>query len=483
MNMTITWISFIIYGVAMLYIGYRGMVKTRTLTDYYVSGRKDDLLMSVPLFAASFISASSIVSYTGFAYANGWMLFLIYGTGVAGGWIMLQIISSRMYSPKFEYSTSADLYCARYYEDAGFLRGFTGIFNMLVMLFYVVIGFTGIGTILEVFLNVNYAVGVLICSFIFLTYTVMGGSKSVGWTNQVQFVMLFIGIVVIGGVVLKMVGGLGALNSTIATLTNANGVTGYMHTFTSGGTISWTRIIGVSIGIIFMCPIASYYHRIFFSTRSKKVCGSFIGISALLLMLVYGGLVVIGLGAAVLSPGLANQEQAFPTIVTMLPPVFAAIAVVAIISAIQSTMDNQLLCAGSMISNDIYKKLINPQASDEKLMKLARNATLTLGIVATIIAVLRPALVLSIYNLIMVISPTVLFPCFFLGLFWKRATKEAAYVTLIFGAVAGGAWALFGPPAIPCTLVIMPINIILMVVVSLMTPKPPQATVDLFFNR
>lgn len=483
MNLTITWIAFVVYCLAMLVIGYVGMKKTHNLEDFYVSGRNDGLIVAVPLFAASFISAPSIMSYTGFSYSNGWMMLLIYGVGVAGGWIMLQLVGGRMYNRKFEYNTSADFYCGRYYEDSGFIRGFTGIFTMLMMLFLVVTGFTGIGTILEVFLQVNYAVGVLVCAIIFMAYTVMGGSKSVGWTNQVQFVLLFVGIVIIALVSLNMVGGVGNLNSFLSAQSNANGVAGYLHTFTAGGTFSWLRVIGVAVGVIFACPVYAYYHRIFYSTRSKKVCGSTVGISAILLMITYMGLLFIGLSAIKLAPGLANPEQAFPTVVTMLPPVFAAIAIFAIISAIQSTMDNQLLCAGSMISNDIYKKLINPNAPDDKVMGLARWATLAVGVVATVIAMFRPALVLTIYNWIITIAPTILFPCFFLGLFWKRATKQAAYVTLIFGTIAGFGWVLFGPKALPCTLVVMPINIILMVVVSLMTPKPPKETVDLFFPK
>lgn len=481
MNFTYTWVAFVMYSILMLVIGYIGMRKTKTADDYYVSGRGNGLLLQTPLFAASFISAVSIVSYTGFSYTNGWALLIMYGTGVAGGWIMLQLISGRIYNSNFEYNTSADYYCTRYYEDNGYLRGFMGIFNMMIMFLYVVVGLTGIGTLLEIFLNTQYELGVFLAAIIFLAYTVMGGSLSVAWTNVVQFVLLFVGLLITAITAVNMAGGISSLNAAISLVEGP--APGFMHSMTAGGNLSWTKIIGVSIGIIFMCPVASYYHRIFFSSKSKKVCGSFIGVSAILLMITYTCLTLIGLSTRILLPNLKNAEQAFPTLVNMLPGVFSALALFAIISAIQSTMDSQLLTAGSMISNDIYKKLMRPEAAEVSIMKVARNSTLVIGIVATIIAMIRPALVLDIYNFIMVISPTVLFPPFFLGLFWKRATREAAVFGSTFGVVAGLLWSIFGPKQIPCTLVIMPLNMLLMIIVSLRTPAPPKDIIDKFFVK
>ena len=479
MNFTFTWGAFIVYSLAMLYIGYVGMRKTKTSEDYYVSGRGNSLFVQVPLYAASFISAVSIISYTGFSYANGWSLLLMYGTGCAGGWIMLQLISGRIYNTNFEYNTSADYYCARYYEDKGYLRGFMGIFNMLMMFLYVVVGLTGIGTLLEVFLNTNYVLGVFLAAVVFLAYTVMGGSYSVTWTNVVQFILLFVGIIITAFTAVRMVGGISTLNAAISAVQGP--VPNFMHDFIAGGNLTWTKMIGVSIGIIFMCPVASYYHRIFFSSRSKKVCGSFIGVSAIFLMITYTGLCLIGLSTRVLAPGITLTEQAFPTLVMMLPGIFSALALFAIISAIQSTMDSQLLTAASMVSNDIYKKLVRPEATEDNVMKVARNATLAIGIAATIISMIRPAMVIDIYNFIMVIAPTVLFPPFILGLFWKRTTREAAVFGSTFGVVAGLLWSIFGPKQIPCTLVIMPLNLILMIIVSLRTPAPPKEIIDKFF--
>ena len=480
MNYTFTWIAFAIYCLGMLGIGVVGMRKTRNVADYYVSGRNSGLFVQVPLFAASFISSASIISYTGFAYANGWCLLLMYGCGVAGGWIMLQMVSGRIYNANFEYNTSADLYCARYYSDKGFIRIFMGLFNMLIMMLYVVVGLTGIGTLLEVFLNVDYGVSVVITAVVFLIYTVIGGSFSVAWTNVVQFALLFVGLLITAVSALSMVGGLSSLNAQLLQIPGPTEA--FMHSMTSGGNVPWTKMLGVAIGIVFMCPVASYYHRIFFSSRSKKVAGSFIGVSALFLWITYICICIIGLSTRILLPQLQNVEQAFPTLVTMLPSLFSAVALLSIISAIQSTMDNQLLTAGSMISNDVYKKVLCPNATESSVMRVAQVSTLMVGVTSTIIAVIRPSLVVDIYNLIMTLAPTVLFPPFILGLFWKRTTKEAAICGTIFGMVAGMFWVILGPSSIPCTLVIMPINLILMVFVSICTPQPPQEVICAFFN-
>ena len=103
------------------------------------------------------------------------------------------------------------------------------------------------------------------------------------------------------------------------------------------------------------------------------------------------------------------------------------------------------------------------------------------GIIATIVALIRPALVIELYNFIMILIPTVLFPPLFLGLYWRRTTREAGIFGCIFGLIAGLLWILYGPKNIPATLVVLPLNIALMIVVSMFTSQPPKEIVEKFF--
>lgn len=473
---------FIIYCLVMVYIGYLGYKKTNNIEDYYIASNSFGLGITIPLFAASFISSASIIGYTGFAYGYGWSFIVKYGLGCAGGWIALQIFAPRLYNNKFKWYTTSDLFCSRYYDEK-FMRGFQGIFNIFGMLIYVVIGLTGIGTIMEIFLGVSYFWAVLIVAVIFLTYTVTGGMYSVAWTNVVQYILLTIGVFVAAIASVKSAGGVANINSVIANIQGGitNLLPGAMHSIDAKGAVPLGQSIGMAVGIATMCPCAIYYHRIFFSVKSKKVAGSFIGISAVLLALTYIAIGLIGMSGRVIVPDLAKTEQVFPTIIMTLPFIVSAFIIAGVISAIQSTLDNQLLSAGTCATNDLYNKLYNKNATEKELMNASKVLTLLIGIIATIVAIIRPALVIELYNFIMILIPTVLFPPLLLGLFWKRTTREAGIFGCIFGLIAGFLWILYGPKNIPATLVILPANIVLMAIVSTFTSKPPEEVIEKFF--
>ncbi|WHH60504.1 sodium:solute symporter family protein [Petroclostridium sp. X23] len=474
MSLAFNWVAFVAYCLIMLYIGYKGMVRTKDADDYYVAGRSFNIYIAVPLFAASFISSASMVGFTSYAYSSGWSMLVLYGAGLAGGWIMLQLFAPKLYSSTEKWLTTPDLYSARYYDEK-FMRPFMAIFNIFYMIVYIVIGIMGVGTVMEVFLKMPYHWAVLILGIVFLTYTTLGGMFSVAWTNVVQWLMLTVCILVTAAFALTKAGGLTSVNEYIFSVDSA------MHSPTVGGKLSLFYIFGLAIGNALNIPCLVYYHRIFFSLDSKRTAKSYIAVSAVFLIITYFAILFIGLAARKLLPDLANPSQAFPQIIMMMPFSIGAIAVAGIISAVQSTIDSQLLSAGSMAAHDVYNRILKPDATTEQVMSVSRWLTLLCGIIAVVTALIRPTGLMNLYNLIIVVGPTVLFPPLFLGLFWKRTTKPAGIFGVVFGLVAGIAWVVFGPKSIPATLIILPASLIAMIIISLNTTPPPSEIVKKFF--
>lgn len=475
MNLQLNWGIFIIYCLGMLYIGIRGMLRTKNATDYYVAGRSFKLWIAVPLFAASFISSATMVGYTSFVYNNGYVMLVLYGAGLALGWILLQVMSTKFYNANESWVTTVDLYCRRY-DDEKFMRPFMSIFNILYMIIYVVTGIMGVGTVLEVFLNIPYNVAVVVLGFVFLVYTTLGGMYSVAWTNVVQWILLTFCILLAAGFAVNKAGGLTAVNNAVFQVSN-----GAMHDPTVGGAFPISRTVGLSIGTGLSVPCLVYYHRIYFSLNSKKTAMSFVGISSIILTISYFAILLIGLSARVLLPDLADTQRTFPQIVTMMPSLLGAVAIAGVISAVQSTIDSQLLSAGSIAAHDVYQRLLFPNASPKQVMSASRWLTLGCGIASVLIALWRPGGIMDFYNLMIVVGPTVMFPTIFLGFYWKRITRAGAIFSVLFGAVFGILWLLFGPSNIPATLVILPLNLLLTIPVSLKTKPLPDDVVARFF--
>ena len=480
MNLTANWVVFVLYCIAMLTIGWIGNMRTKNSDDFYVAGRSFGLKVAIPLFAAAFVSSATMIGYTQFAYDNGWMLLLFYGCNLALGWVLLQLFIPKLYSAKARWYTTSDLYSARF-EDEKFMRPVIGFYNMVQMALFVIIGLMGVGVVLEVFLNVPYRIILLVVGIVFILYTALGGMFSVAWTNVVQFIFLATAVVSVAVFVLFKVGGVGVINEYLQTFSRDGLPEGFMMTATSGGRFPALRIIGYILGAANI-PCLVYYHRIIFSVDSKKTALGMIGFAVPFLILVYLGVTIIGLGGRILLPNLANSSQVFPQIVTLLPTSLCVIAVAGLVSAIQSTIDSQLLSASSCFVNDVYPRLSKKPLEGKKLLHFHNGSTILVGLLCLLFATTRPAGLMDIYNLIIMMGPCIIFPSLTMGLFWKGTTRLAARISVLFGAVAGGYWHFFGNPNIPATVVILPISFLMIYIISKSSAGVSQQTLSKFFN-
>jgi SSS family transporter len=474
------WLVFLVYCAAMLYLGVLGMKRTKDADDYFVAGRSFGLWIAVPLFVATYITAGTMVGYAGYAYTQGWFLLSRYCIGLLFSMIMLQLFSRKFYNSKSAWYTTTDLFAERF-EEEWFMRTILSVYLVINTLLSVIMGTMGIGTVLEVFLGLPYMWSIVIVGSVFIFYTAYGGMFSVAWTNVVQCILLFFCMVVASIWAVNAAGGLSVINAHLATLGEGDKL-GAMLTFTFNDQYSLPFIIGTWLNLAFTVPCYVYYQRIFFSLNSERTARAMIGFSSFAMMVVYFVVVLIGVAGTVLLPDLKNSEQIFPQIVLMMPAAFAALTVAGIVAAIQSSIDGQLLAASTIATHDFYKNVINKKATQKQLVKFSCYCTIVLGIVAMILAIIRPGSMMDLYNIIIALNASVIFPTMFLGLFWKRTTKHAAIFGLCFGAVGCYGWLQFGPRSIPPSLVIVPLALIGMVVISFYTKPVSDATIAKFFD-
>jgi len=475
--MYIKWSIFILYCIGMLYIGWLGYKRTKSTSDYFVAGRTLGIWVAVPLFAAGFFSAASVVGQSAVAYKEGWSYFVIYPVGLSLGWVLLAIIAPKFSRVKKPWITTADMFADRYYSPK-VIRGLLAVFLLLNMSLLVIQGLTGAGAILSAYLNISYELAVILMGIVFVVYTAFGGMFSVSWTNVVQFLLLFfaVGFSALFGIAKS--GGLSNLSGLLYEF-DPN-----LLTATFGGKYSISYIVGTILTLALGCPILIYYHRMFFSCRSDRVAVGMIGYGAVGLALCYLGILFIGLTArAILPTALVDAEGVFTALVNTMNPVVGAVVISGVIAALQSSVDNQLLSASSVASSDLYKKIINPEGSDEKVMKVSMWTTLIIGTICVVVAYFRPATIIQLYIFNTSLGVGVIFAPMVLGLYWSRTTKEAGIFGVIFGFFGTILWIAFGIKTIPPALIILPANIIIMVIISLNTAKPPQSVTDTFFNN
>ena len=134
---------------------------------------------------------------------------------------------------------------------------------------------------------------------------------------------------------------------------------------------------------------------------------------------------IMGLMGIILLPELGQPGGDREMVVLMLaykllPGVLAAIVLVAIMSAIMSTADAQLMLMGTMLGRDVYQRYINKEASDKQLMSVSRICILVVGVVSIIIALLRPPGVFSLVVFSFSTLGSSFLPSYVGAVWWKR---------------------------------------------------------------
>lgn len=216
-------------------------------------------------------------------------------------------------------------------------------------------------------------------------------------------------------------------------------------------------------------------------------------IATIWVVITLGTAVVIGMLGHFVVPNIADPESVFINMSgTLFPSIITGIMLTAILAAIMSTADSQLLVTSSAVSNDLYGGIINKKAESKKLLWISRITVVVVSIIAAILvsqpvpAGVTPTTIMeklneSVFKLVAfawagfgaAFGPLVLF-----SLFWKRTTKAGALAGMIAGGVSACIWWL-NDGGIFDIYEIVPgfiISSIVIVIVSLLTKVSKEIT-------
>jgi Na+/proline symporter len=194
---------------------------------------------------------------------------------------------------------------------------------------------------------------------------------------------------------------------------------------------------------------------------------------------------MLSLGAVVLFPALPTGDLAMPMIArTVLPAFLGAIMLAAITAAMMSTVDSLLIVAGSALSHDLYRTLIDPGATPKRSMWIDRAGTAIVGMIPVALllsGVGRGELIQFIVLLFVALMASSFFIPVVLGVYWRRATREGAASSMVGGVTVTFLWKAMGPANIDPVLPGFLTSAALMIAVSLLTRPPPAAAIEPYF--
>jgi sodium/proline symporter len=359
--------------------------ETQTLKGFYLAGKK--LPYWVVAFSTNATGESGwlLLGLTGMGYAVGAQAYwVVVGEilGIAGSWWLISRRLKRL-SDDHDSITVPDALAAKFQDRWHLVRGVAVLIILSMVTIYVTAQMVASGKALDGFLGIPYEWGVVAGSLIIIAYTFIGGHKAVSYTDVLQGVLMFLGLLFVPIVAIDAAGG---WDNIMATLAAEDVALTDMFSLTDDGFPGWIAIASfVGIGLPFL-GVPQLLVR-YMSIREEEELKKARWVSVVVLFVFTFGAVTAGVAGRALFPGLTDPEQIFPTLSSELfSPLLAGILLVIVISAIMSTADSLLLLASSAVVRDTMQKIMGSTRSDHQLAVFGKVVTIVIGVLGIVVA-------------------------------------------------------------------------------------------------
>lgn len=423
----------VFYMFCMLAIGFYSSKMISTTTDFMCAGRRMGPILMAGTLAATEIGGGSSLGVVENASSLGkaqWGLsasWYVMTMGIA--FVLLTFMAGKF--RETEVKTVPEYFRRRY----GVLAGvFTSITMFLPLIGLTAGQFMASATVLSVMMGLSWKTSLITVSIIVTIYAVMGGMWSVSITDFVQVGLIFAGMVIAIPFALDYAGGWDQVVANVPP-----------ETFDLFSGIGGMKSIAALV-VMYVATFTVGQEAVsrFYSARDARAArqGSML---AALINAFYAfiptilGIIMLALvnmdkvsSADILARG---SRYSLPVLAAMtMPAVIVGLLFSGIISATMSSADSDLLGAGSIFGNDIYKQFIRPNASDQEVMRVTQLSMVVVGGFSLVVAMSAT----NIINLLMfsftLRAAGAYFP-YVLGHYWKKSSPAGAIASLITGSV------------------------------------------------
>lgn len=480
---TIAMVFFFVFIGITLAITFWAARRTRTTEQFYAAGRSISAgqngfaLAGDYMSAASFLGIAGLVSTTGF---DG----LIYSTGWLVGWPVVLFLIAEPLRNLGKY-TFADVVASRLRQTPVRLAALLGTLSTVI--FYLIAQMVGAGTLIKLMFGLRYETAVTIVGAAMIAYVLFGGMIATTWVQIVKAALLLSGALVLALMVLAKFG----MNPlTLFAAASAK----YGNSVLAPGKLVANPLDTISLGMALMFGTAGLPHILmrFYTVKDARAARKSVFYATGLIGFFYLLTFVLGFGAMVLVGPEAIKaidkggNMAAPLLAEYLggTPFLGFIAAVAF-ATILAVVAGLTLSGAAALAHDFWTSVVRKgEARPGEELKVARLATLVLGVVAVLLGILfKGQNVAFMVSLAFAIAASANFPALVLSTFWKGCTTQGAVASMVVGTTAtllliylspviqvdilrhAGAWFPLKNPAV----ITIPGSFLVGIVVSLLT--------------
>lgn len=441
-------VTFGLYLVAMVVIGFVAWRSTRSFDDYILGGRSLGSLVTALSAGASDMSGWLLMGLPGALFLAGvsesWIAFGL----VAGAWANWKFVAGplRLYTERTGNSlTLPDYFTHRFEDGSRVLRVLAGVVILVFFAVYCASGIVAGARLFESVFGVPYAEALWWGAAVTIVYTLVGGFLAVSWTDTVQATLMIFALLLTPVMVMLAVGGPRESMALVEQVDPAK-----LDWFRGGelGLVGIVSLLAWGLGYFGQPHILARFmaaDSLATIPRARRI-----GMAWMILCLL-GAMAVGFFGNAYYAqhPELAgpvreNAERVFIELSQQLfNPWVAGILLSAILAAVMSTLSAQLLVCSSAITEDFYRGFLRRDASQRELVWVGRAAVLGVALLAIWIARDPDSRVLGLVSYAWAGFGAAFGPVVLVSLFWARMTRNGALAGMVAGAAVVIVWKQF----------------------------------------
>lgn len=422
----------------MLMIGILAYSRTRNLSDYMLGGRNLGPLVTALSAGASDMSGWLLLGLPGAVYVSGIQEAWIVVGLVTGAYLNWQFVARplRVATQKFESLTLPSYFEQRFNDKSRLLRLISAILILLFFTFYAASGLVAGATLFTATFDLPYHTALFVGGLVIVGYTAIGGFLAVSWTDVIQGLLMLLALV---AVPVMMVQDMNGPEQALRMLREVS--PNYLYFWQGVPAITLISLLAWGLG---------YFGQPHILARFMAICSpaavseaKWIGMIWMLITILAA--VAVGLFGIVYleSTPLADDqaEKIFIHLTQLLfDPWIAGILLAAILAAIMSTIDSQLLVSSSSLSEDFYKAWIHKNASEKEMVISGRITVIIIAIVAIAIAYDPKSQVLDLVSYAWAGLGASFGPLVLFSLYWQSTTRLAAILGMLVGATTVVVW-------------------------------------------
>ena len=494
MIMFIKLLLLIIFFAVMLGVGFYVRHQASSVDGFVLGGRTVGPWLTAFAFGTSYFSAVVFVGYAGqfgwkYGLASTWIGL---GNAMIGSLLAWVILGrrTRIMTQHLDSRTMPDFFGLRY--DSKALRIVASLIVFIFLIPYTASLYNGLSRLFEMAFSIPYQVCVIVMAALTAVYVIIGGYMATALNDFIQGIIMLFGIVAVVVAVLEGQGGfMNAVRELAEIPSDVAATEGQPGAFTSFFGTDPANLFGVvvltSLGTWGLPQMIGKFYAI----RDEKSVNTGTIISTVFAIVVSGGCYFLGgFGRLFDNPSLYGADGSViydsivPYMLSTLPDVLIGIVIVLVLSASMSTLSSLVLTSSSTMTLDLIKDNLVHDMDEKKQLGCMRILIVFFVFISVIIALDPPTFIAQLMGISWGALAGAFLAPFLYGLYWKGVTKAAVWASFAagIGITVSNMFLKYIASPINAGAIAMAAGLVIVPVVSLITPKMDRSKIDSIFE-